>query len=95
MRLPPGSIHRFRRWRIILKGAPERLSKTWCPRNMRLLSLENATFRLESGENAPVQVNESLLSTSRPAPPRPPPENQQVWPSLLKGKTAVIQEVAE
>jgi hypothetical protein len=42
---------------------------------------------------------ESLFPTSRrtpndaPSPPRP--ENKRVWASLLKGKTAVIQEVAE
>src|SRR6266540_906782 len=28
-------------------------------------------------------------------PPPPRPENKRVWASLLKGKTAVIQEVAE
>jgi hypothetical protein len=45
------------------------------------------------------QVIESLFPTCRrtsgdaPAPPRP--ENKRVWASLLKGKTAVIQEVAD
>src|SRR3974377_1290806 len=47
----------------------------------------------------PQQVIESLFPTSRPAsvetPPPPRPENKRVWVSLLKGKTAVIQEVAE
>src|SRR5437016_1973708 len=47
----------------------------------------------------PQQVIESLFPTSRPAsgdaPPPPRPENKRVWASLLKGKTAVIQEVAE
>jgi hypothetical protein len=47
----------------------------------------------------PQQVIESLFPTCRrtsgdaPTPPRP--ENKRVWASLLKGKTAVIQEVAE
>src|SRR5674476_377263 len=47
----------------------------------------------------PQQVVESLFPTRRrtagdaPTPPRP--ENKRVWASLLKGKTAVIQEVAE
>jgi hypothetical protein len=47
----------------------------------------------------PEQLIESLFPTSRPAsrdaPPPPRPENKRVWASLLKGKTAVIQEVAE
>src|SRR3989442_13620575 len=41
----------------------------------------------------------SLFPTSRPAPgevpPPPRPENKRVWASLLKGKTAVIEEVAK
>src|SRR5215467_10234933 len=46
----------------------------------------------------PQQVIESLFPISRPASgevPPPRPENKRVWASLLKGKTAVIQEVAE
>jgi hypothetical protein len=47
----------------------------------------------------PQQVIESLFPMSRPAsgdtPPPPRPENKRVWASLLKGKTAVIEEVAE
>src|SRR5262249_42546769 len=47
----------------------------------------------------PQQVVESLFPTSHPAsaetPPPPRPQNKRVWASLLKGKTAVIQEVAE
>jgi len=45
------------------------------------------------------QVIDSLFPTSRPAsaqaPPPPRPANKRVWASLLKGKTAVIEEVAE
>ena len=44
------------------------------------------------------QVVDSLFPTSRPpsdATPPPRPENKRVWASLRKGKTAVIQEVAE
>jgi hypothetical protein len=47
----------------------------------------------------PQQVIESLFPISRPAssdtPVPPRPENKRVWASLLKGKTAVIEEVAE
>src|SRR3984893_15668653 len=47
----------------------------------------------------PQQVVESLFRISRPTPedaPVPPrPEHKRVWASLLKSKTAVIQEVAE
>jgi len=47
----------------------------------------------------PQQVIESLFPTSRPASgearPPPRPENKRVWASLLKGKTAVIEEVAK
>ena len=47
----------------------------------------------------PQQVVESLFRISRPTPedaPVPPrPENKRVWASLLKGKNAVIQEVAD
>jgi hypothetical protein len=48
---------------------------------------------------SPQQVIESLFPASRPAsgaaPPPPRPENQRVWASLLRGKTAVIEEVAK
>jgi hypothetical protein len=46
----------------------------------------------------PQQVIDSLFPTSPPPSgetPPPRPENKRVWASLLKGKTAVIQEVAE
>jgi hypothetical protein len=45
------------------------------------------------------QVVESLFRISRPSledkPVPPRPESKRVWASLLKGKNAVIQEVAE
>ena len=45
------------------------------------------------------QVVESLfrlsLTSSQDAPAPPRPENKRVWASLLKGKNAVIEEVAE
>src|SRR5258708_6452936 len=45
------------------------------------------------------QVTESFFPTARPPwgvpPPPPRPENKGVWASLVKGKTAVIEEVAE
>jgi hypothetical protein len=45
------------------------------------------------------QVIESLFPTSHPSssedPPPPGSENKRLWASLLKGKTAVIPEVAE
>ena len=47
----------------------------------------------------PQQVIESLFPSSRlvsgETPPPPRPENKRVWASLVKGKTAVIEEVAE
>src|SRR5450759_2280553 len=58
-----------------------------------------AVFTRAPWVRTPQQVVESLFPTRRrtagdaPTPPRP--ENKRVWASLLKGKTAVIQEVAE
>jgi len=58
-----------------------------------------AVFTRAPWVRTPQQVVESLFRISRPTPedaPAPPrPENKRVWASLLKGKTAVIQEVAE
>ena len=58
-----------------------------------------AVFTRAPWVRTPQQVVESLFPTCRrtsgdaPTPPRP--ENKRVWASLLKGKTAVIHEVAE
>ena len=51
------------------------------------------------GVRTPEQVVESLFRTANQPPPSgqvpPRPENKRVWASLLKGKAAVIQEVAQ
>jgi hypothetical protein len=58
-----------------------------------------AVFTRAPWVRTPQQVVENLFPTCRRTPddaPTPPrPENKRVWASLLKGKTAVIQEVAE
>ena len=58
-----------------------------------------AVFTRAPWVRTPQQVVESLFRLSRPAssdaPAPPRPENKRVWASLLKGKNAVIQEVAE
>ena len=56
-----------------------------------------AVFTRAPWVRTPEQVVESLfrirqIPADEPAAPRP--ENQRVWASLLKGKTAVIEEVA-
>ena len=55
--------------------------------------MENSTI------SAPEQVVESLFRTQRQTPAdgqnAPRPENKRVWASLLKGKAAVITEVAQ
>src|ERR1035441_10230065 len=66
---------------------------------MMILTPSSASFTRAPWVRTPQQVVESLFPTGRrprgdaPTPPRP--ENKRVWASLLKGKTAVIQEVAE
>jgi hypothetical protein len=58
-----------------------------------------AVFTKNPWVRTPQQVMESLFHLRRqtaadgPTPPRP--ENKRVWANLLKGKTAVIQEVAQ
>lgn len=58
-----------------------------------------AVFTRAPWVRTPQQVVESLFPTCRRTPgdaaTAPRPENKRVWASLLKGKTAVIQEVAE
>ena len=66
--------------------------------NKKRMATVAAVFTRAPWVRTPEQVVESLFPTSRraadaPVPPRP--ENKRVWASLLKGKTAVIQEVAE
>jgi hypothetical protein len=81
-------------------GAPpaHRLTKGQKANKKRMATVATVFTRAPWGRT-PQQVIESLFPTGRrtagdaPVPPRP--ENKRVWASLLKGKTAVIQEVAE
>jgi hypothetical protein len=67
--------------------------------NKKRMATVAAVFTRAPWVRTPQQVLESLFRTCRrtsgeePTPPRP--ENKRVWASLLKGKTAVILEVAE
>jgi len=67
--------------------------------NKKRMATVAAVFTRAPWVRTPQQVIESLFPSRRcaareaPAPPRP--ENKRVWASLLKGKTSVIQEVAE
>jgi hypothetical protein len=67
--------------------------------NKKRMATVATVFTRAPWVRTPQQVIENLFPTGRrpsddaPAPPRP--ENKRVWASLLKGKTAVIQEVAE
>jgi hypothetical protein len=67
--------------------------------NKKRMATVATVFTRAPWVRTPQQVIESLFPTCRrtsgdaPTPPRP--ENKRVWASLLKGKTAVIQEVAE
>ena len=67
--------------------------------NKKRMATVATVFTRAPWPRTPQQVIENLFPTSRPpsgdTPPPPRPENQRVWASLLKGKTAVIQEVAE
>ena len=67
--------------------------------NKKRMATVAAVFTRAPWVRTPQQVVESLFPTGRRAPdeaPTPPrPENKRVWASLLKAKTAVIQEVAE
>ena len=67
--------------------------------NKKRMATVAAVFTRAPWVRTPQQVVESLFRISRPTPddaPTPPrPENKRVWASLLKGKTAVIQEVAD
>src|SRR4030095_9685844 len=67
--------------------------------NKKRMATVATVFTRAPWVRTPQQVIESLFPTRRqaardaPAPPRP--ENKRVWARLIKGKTAVIQEVAE
>src|SRR5580700_7005432 len=67
--------------------------------NKKRMATVAAVFTRTPWVRTPQQVVESLFRISRPTkddattPPRP--ENKRVWASLIKGKNAVIQEVAE
>src|ERR1700719_439115 len=67
--------------------------------NKKRMATVATVFTRAPWVRTPQQVVESLFRISRPTkddtttPPRP--ENKRVWASLLKGKNAVIQEVAE
>jgi hypothetical protein len=67
--------------------------------NRKRMATVATVFTRAPWVRTPEQVVESLFRVGRPpaadspAPPRA--ENKRVWASLLKGKTAVIQEVAQ
>ncbi len=67
--------------------------------NKKRMATVATVFTRAPWVRTPKQVIESLFPTTRrkpavtSAPPRP--ENKRVWASLLKGKNAVIREVAE
>jgi hypothetical protein len=67
--------------------------------NKKRMATVATVFNRAPWVRTPQQVVESLFPTARPAsgdtPPPPRPENKRVWASLLKGKTAVIEEVAK
>lgn len=67
--------------------------------NKKRMATVATVFTRAPWVRTPQQVIESLFPAdrrSRDETPTPPhPENKRVWASLLKGKTAVIQEVAE
>jgi hypothetical protein len=67
--------------------------------NKKRMATVATVFTRAPWVRTPQQVVESLFPTARPVsgedPSPPRPENKRVWASLLKGKTAVIQEVAE
>src|SRR5258708_3428512 len=67
--------------------------------NKKRMATVATVFTRAPWVRTPQQVIESLFPTARPAsgetPPLPRPQNKRGWASLLKGKTAVIEEVAE
>ena len=67
--------------------------------NKKRMATVAAVFTRAPWVRTPEQVVESLFRTERQTPAAgqtpPRPENKRVWASLLKGKTAVIEEVAQ
>jgi hypothetical protein len=67
--------------------------------NRKRMATVAAVFTRAPWVRTPEQVVESLFRTQRQIPSDgqipPRPENKRVWASLLKGKTAVIEEVAQ
>src|ERR1700686_1339680 len=67
--------------------------------NKKRMATDATVFTRAPWVRTPQQVIERLFPLSRPAsgeaPSPPSPEHKRVWASLLKGKTAVIEEVAE
>ncbi len=78
--------------------ATSRLSKGQKANKKRMATVA-AVFTRAPRVRTAQQVVESLfrlsLTSSQDAPAPPRPENKRVWASLLKGKNAVIEEVAE
>ena len=67
--------------------------------NRKRMATVATVFTRAPWVRTPEQVVESLFRIRRQTPadgqPPPRPENKRVWASLLKGKAAVIQEVAQ
>ena len=67
--------------------------------NKKRMATVATVFTRAPWVRTPQQVIENLFPTqpqaTRDGPPPPRPENKRVWASLLKGKTTVMQEVAE
>jgi hypothetical protein len=67
--------------------------------NKKRMATVAAVFTRAPWVRTPEQVVESLFRTQRQTPVAgqtpPRPENKRVWASLLKGKTAVMEEVAQ
>jgi len=67
--------------------------------NRKKMATVATVFTRAPWVRTPLQVVESLFHLKREPPPDgqtpPRPENKRVWASLLKGKTAVINEVAD
>jgi hypothetical protein len=67
--------------------------------NKKRMATVAAVFTRAPWVRTPEQVVESLFRIERQTPAAgqtpPRPENKRVWASLLKGKTAVIEEVAQ